>query len=130
MMGDRMGGWTFRQGRTYVHDKSVRDTWCFNRVLLPILAALVLVGVPVGLIAAEQYYESLSLAFAEIDGSVVLSGERERDVLAPLRNPRSSPLHSSESTPHGRLPHSTICMPDLWLVITIAVGIIIRTAAL
>lgn len=77
MGGDRMGGWTFRQGRTYFHDKSVQDTWCFNRVLLPILAALVLVGVPSGLIAAEKYYESLSLAFAEIDGSVVLSGERE-----------------------------------------------------
>lgn len=93
-MAQEMGGWTMRTGRTVRHERSKGDSWVFRKVLLPILAAIVLVGIPWGLYSAEWYYKHLALAFNELDDAVIHLGTLEPNALLPLSN-RPVGFHSS-----------------------------------
>eukprot|EP00035_Acanthoeca_spectabilis_P039917 m.65865 g.65865 ORF g.65865 m.65865 type:complete len:458 (+) comp9789_c0_seq3:87-1460(+) len=93
-MAQEMGGWTMRTGRTVRHERSKGDSWVFRKVLLPILAAIVLVGIPWGLYSAEWYYKHLALAFNELDDAVIHLGTLEPNALLPLSN---RPVHYSSN---------------------------------
>eukprot|EP00038_Savillea_parva_P031520 m.87486 g.87486 ORF g.87486 m.87486 type:complete len:464 (-) comp9703_c0_seq2:1742-3133(-) len=88
-----MGGWTYRTGRSYAHERPTSESWVFRKVVLPILAAGVLVGVAYGLYHAEYFYKHLSLACTELDDQVLHLDNLEALSPAGLGQHTGHPVH-------------------------------------